>query len=105
EDVPASPRRGLPLRAALAASLLLAVAAGFIAYQWTDKQDTYRTAIGDIKSLRLADGSQVTLNTDSTLHVAITAAERRIELDHGEAFFDVAQDPARPFVVRAGGKR
>ena len=53
----------------------------------------------------LADGSHVTLNTDSRIRVALEAKERRVDLDRGEAFFDVAKDPARPFIVQAGDKR
>jgi transmembrane sensor len=53
----------------------------------------------------MSDGSNVTLNTDSEIRVALTAKERRIDLEHGEAFFDVAHDHTRPFVVHAGDKR
>jgi transmembrane sensor len=53
----------------------------------------------------MPDGSNVTLNTDSVIRVAVSDRERRVQLEQGEAFFDVAKDPARPFVVRAGNKR
>jgi transmembrane sensor len=53
----------------------------------------------------LRDGSNITLNTDSQIRVALTGAERHIELKQGEAFFDVARDPSRPFVVVAGKQR
>jgi len=46
-----------------------------------------------------------TLNTDSAIRVAVTERERQVQLDHGEAFFEVAKDPKRPFVVSAGKKR
>jgi transmembrane sensor len=45
------------------------------------------------------------LNTASTVRVDLTPAERRIDLERGEAFFVVAKDPNRPFVVEAGSKR
>ena len=45
------------------------------------------------------DGSTLTLNTGSTVSVRITGSERRVRLTRGEAFFDVAHDPAKPFVV------
>jgi len=73
----------------------------FIAYD----PNAYQSAIGDTKTVRLTDGSTITLNTNSAIHVALTAAERRIELDRGEAFFDVAKDPRRSFIVSTGGKR
>jgi transmembrane sensor len=92
-------------RRALAAALVLGVGAAsawyFIAYD----PDSYRSAIGDTKVVSLADGSTVTLNTDSAIHVVLTAAARRIDLDRGEAFFEVAKDPRRPFIVSAAGKR
>jgi transmembrane sensor len=67
--------------------------------------ETYATAIGGLASVPLADGSQVTLNTDSRIRIALTDTERLVELGHGEAFFEVSKDAARPFVVRVGNKR
>lgn len=67
--------------------------------------DTYRTEIGATKTVHLRDGSAVTLNTNSRIHVALSADERRVKLERGEAFFEVAKDPLRPFVVEAGDQR
>jgi transmembrane sensor len=53
----------------------------------------------------VADGSHVTLNTNSAIRVALSNTERHVQLDQGEAYFEVARDPARPFVVSAGNKR
>jgi transmembrane sensor len=53
----------------------------------------------------MADGSKVTLNTDSQIRISLTDTERRVELGHGEAYFEVSKDPNRPFIVRAGSKR
>ncbi len=61
-----------------------------------------KTGIGEIRSLRLADGSDVTVNTDSVLQSVISAGQRRVRLARGEAFFKVAHDSGRPFVVGAG---
>jgi transmembrane sensor len=58
--------------------------------------------IGEIRTVALSDGSRVTLDTNSVLAVTYTAGERRLTLEHGRARFDVAHDPARPFVVTAG---
>ena len=55
-----------------------------------------------ILEVTLADGSQVTLNTGTQLRVSITEHERRAELASGEAYFEIAKDPSRPFVVKAG---
>jgi transmembrane sensor len=45
------------------------------------------------------------LNTATEVHVALSGTEREIELSRGEAFFEVAKDSKRPFVVNAGKKR
>src|SRR6185437_10320636 len=65
----------------------------------------YTTPIGGMENIHLMDGSQITLNTNTCIHVLLTGKERRVHLDHGEAFFEVAHDTARPFVVYAGDKR
>jgi len=57
------------------------------------------TGLGEQHSEVLPDHSVVELNTQSEIRVGFTAAERRVELVRGEAFFDVAKDPARPFIV------
>ena len=59
------------------------------------------TAVGEQREERLADGSRVHLNTDSLITVQFGAGERRVRLLRGEAAFDVAHDPQRPFSVYA----
>lgn len=91
---------------AIAATLVLAVAASaFIFRDTLLGADTYRTKIGGLEAVPLADGSRVTLNTDSIVRVALNDSERRIDLQKGEAFFEVAKDPNRPFVVSVGNQR
>lgn len=51
---------------------------------------------------QLPDGSVVELKRGAEIAVSFDAGERRILLRQGEALFEVARDPARPFVVRAG---
>ncbi|PVM92765.1 FecR family protein [Caulobacter endophyticus] len=79
-----------------------AVVSGAVLVLRPGVSDTYSTRVGEISSLRLDDGSQVRLNTDSTLRVRFTNGQRRVELLRGEAYFEVAHDTARPFVVAAG---
>ncbi|CAI3810477.1 Protein FecR [Pseudomonas sp. MM221] len=62
----------------------------------------YATATGESRSIQLDDGSQLQLNTDTAVQVQLAQGERRVRLLRGEAWFDVARDPARPFVVKAG---
>lgn len=103
---PLVPNAGvLPKYRALAASLLLAATLGTAWYLSSGNADAYRTTIGSTDTIPLKDGSQVTLNSDSRIRVALNETERRIELDQGEAFFVVAKDSTRPFTVVAGEKR
>ena len=62
---------------------------------------SYRTAVGEVDTLKLADGSTVVLGPSSllALGVAFGTGERETTLE-GEAYFDVVHDDARPFVVR-----
>jgi transmembrane sensor len=61
------------------------------------------TEVGDSRQLKLPDGSLVRLNTNSLLVMEFTAAERRVRLERGEAFFEVAKNPDRPFIVEVAG--
>ena len=63
----------------------------------------YSTEVGGRREILLADGSLLCLNTDTETHVALTATQRSVHLEHGEAYVIVAKDPERPFVVTAGG--
>lgn len=60
------------------------------------------TARGEIRRLPLADGSVATIDTSSSLRVAMADDARRIALQEGQAWFQVAKDRKRPFVVDAG---
>lgn len=88
----------------IAASFLLAAAFGLAWSVWP-AGPAYRTPVGGLAVVPMADGSTITLNTDSRIRVAMSGQERRVELERGEAFFDVAKDPGRPFVVDAGDQR
>ena len=89
---------------AVAASVVLVMTL-FIFKDFSLRGQRYSTPIGGMSSLPLADGSKITLNTESRVRVDLTATERRAELEWGEAFFDIARDSSRPFVVMAGQKR
>jgi transmembrane sensor len=84
--------------AAVAASAVGAIGLGLMT-----RATTYDTRIGETRVVTLEDGSIVTLNTASRIRVAFTDARRTITLEEGEALFDVAKNPARPFFVEAGG--
>ena len=63
------------------------------------------TQVGQRASARFADGTMVTLNTDTVINVPRWEEERIVELVRGEAHFAVATDPQRPFSVIVAGKR
>lgn len=65
----------------------------------------YRTAVGEVSHVTLADGSTLSLNTDSELSVEFTAQQRLVYLSRGEVFFAVAKDHQRPFVIDTGERR
>ena len=93
------PRRAWhhPALWAIAASMLLMLGV----YQPSLRcwQADYCTAIGESRTVSLADGSEITLNSDTALNVAYRDDVRQIELTHGEAYFSVQRNPAQPFVV------
>ena len=91
---------------AVAASLLVvaALALGWHRYGAVE-QASYQTAVGELREVPLADGSTATLSSDSRLRVTWSRRERHVDLEQGEAFFSVAKDRARPFVVSADARR
>jgi transmembrane sensor len=98
-------------RYAFAAAAVLIVAVAGLALASPDFSERvtrpgateFASQVGEIRELTLADGSSVTLDTDSALRMAFTPDERRLILSRGRAPFEVAHDAARPFVVVAGG--
>lgn len=65
---------------------------------------TYSTPIGGRLTLALKDGSQIELNTNTTLHIPAGDA-RHVILEKGEAYFQIRHDAAHPFEVAVGGNR
>ena len=101
-------RRRWPVFAGIAASLLVAaaIAGGFVWRDYTRvDRAAWETAMGARKVVHLPDHSTATLGSGTDLHMTFSQGERDLELTRGEAFFDVAHDTARPFVVRANGYR
>ncbi len=64
-----------------------------------------RTRIGEMRRVPLADGSMAVVNSGSELSVSFTRRRRDVELAQGEAWFQVAKAPDRPFTVTAGRVR
>lgn len=63
------------------------------------------TERGEIRLAPLKDGSTVLLNTQTRIRVRYSRGERRVTLLRGEAYFSVARDERRPFVVEVDGRR
>ncbi|ESQ76971.1 FecR family protein [Asticcacaulis sp. YBE204] len=72
---------------------------GLAAALWMSQPQVYETRRGEIRTETLADGSVVKLNTDSKIEVQLGWKTRELKLVSGEARFDVAHDPRKPFIV------
>lgn len=98
------PRRRIAL--AVAASLAGCALVGLGALVLRPSTDqVISTALGERRSVQLADGSRLVLNTDTLVSVSFDAAKRSVTLRRGQARFYVARDSQRPFIVRAGMKQ
>ena len=94
---------GRPGFSALAAIALVGL---LIIFPLTDNitnNGLYAAAVGEQRQLELPDGSVIYLNTNSQVQIDYTDTTRNIVLLQGEAHFDVAKNPQRPFNVYAGG--
>jgi len=85
---------------ALAAGLVLAASLG-LGVWLSARPQAYETAMGERRTVTLADGSHVALDANTLVTAQIGRHGRRLELVRGQARFDVAHDIARPFTVRA----
>jgi transmembrane sensor len=61
----------------------------------------YLTAAGEMRRVRLPDGSDMTLNTASAVALDFSEGRRKVTLLAGEAFFDVRHLGGQPFIVSA----
>jgi len=68
------------------------------------EEQVLRTGVGQTTTAVLRDGSTVILDSDTLLLTSETKSRRSIHLERGGAYFQVAKDPSRPFVVEAAGK-
>lgn len=113
-------KRAPRMQWALAAAVVMMLTAGVVAYVVIERPapasgnsvaavangeyKTVATARGGRRKVLLADGSRIVLNTLSRVKVDYRGTSRRIELLEGEALFEVAKDPHRPFVVVAADR-
>jgi transmembrane sensor len=101
---PARARAGvISRRFFLAASVIVVLSVAALLAHWeTQRSPDYATDVGEQRSIALADGSTIELNSRSRLEIRYSDRERAVELIEGQALFQVAKDPKRPFVVRSG---
>jgi transmembrane sensor len=96
----ASSRRRHLVLGGLAASL--AAIAGKIGYSAMHAETVLTTAKGEFRKVPLQDKSIANINSGSQIEVAFTQQQRKINLRQGEAWFEVAKDKSKPFIVEAG---
>lgn len=98
---PRSPARRNAI--ASAAVLLFAGGAAWFAHEetgWAEWVADLRTSQGERRTVALADGTRLTLNTSSAVNVSFSASERRVRLIAGELFISTAHDEMkRPFLI------
>jgi transmembrane sensor len=107
-----NPDRAVPpqqaLRRGLAVGVLMACSALAI-WAWTLRESVERISYAaqafSMREVQLADTSRATLSSGGRIAVEMSRAERRIDLERGEAFFSAASQPQRPFIVTAGNRR
>jgi transmembrane sensor len=95
-------------RHGVAAALVFAVVGSMAWGGWQlsgRQQASYASNVGELRTVALPDGSTATLSSDSRLDMRMSRGERHVTLAKGEAFFDVARDARRRFVVEAQGRR
>ncbi|SFG35914.1 FecR family protein [Novosphingobium sp. CF614] len=95
------------LRPLALTGLVVVLAAGAMAMLTfgakTSAPQVFATAHGETRTIRLADGSQVTLGAESAVTVAMEGSSRSVTLNRGEALFDVVHDESKPFEVHVAG--
>lgn len=95
-------RFGLRVAAACAVPLVAGLVAAPFVFDGNDTLVNYATRKNERREVTLPDGSVLSLNGDTRVAARFGAGERRVELEQGEAFFDVRHDTSRPFVVVGG---
>ncbi|SFK01089.1 FecR domain-containing protein [Caulobacter sp. UNC279MFTsu5.1] len=89
---------GAAIAAAFVAGAVLLPASGLLGAHET----TYVTGVGERRTVALEDGSRIEMNAASRMTVRFERHARRVHMGDAQAFFDVAKDSSRPFLVSAG---
>ena len=95
------PTRRFPLALACAAAVTLVAILSTLLF----RSNRVVTSVGEQRMLTLSDGTRVYLNTATRVVVRYDSSTRRVELEAGEALFDVARATDRPFIVTSGDEQ
>lgn len=90
---------------AIGASSIAVALALVVWYQSATRWQSYGTSLGTIAPVALADGSRITLDSNTKIQVALQTNQRLVRLEQGEALFEVAKDSSRPLIVEIANKR
>ncbi|TLM79154.1 FecR family protein [Microbulbifer harenosus] len=89
---------------AFACTLMLAVGVVYLApWQGEPAAQAYTSELAQVRTITLDDGSRITLGGDTAIESDFSNERRGVKLLRGQAFFDIAKDPSRPFFVSARG--
>ena len=100
-DRSSASRRGLLIGGGLAAgAAVFGGAAVVLRSSGTNPGQAYRTAVGEVRAVALADSSQLWLDTRTEVTVRMTRTSRLVTLAAGRVFVEAAHDPERPFLVQ-----
>jgi len=109
DDIAARPARGWgglrwspAAMGGVAAAAMVAVLAPFAVGLISTPAVAYATELGQRRTIQLADGSRVDLNSASSISVKMGRGRREVVMNDAEAAFDVAHDPAHPFIIHVG---
>jgi transmembrane sensor len=91
---------------AVAALTVIGVIGAIFLWQPAEPQGReFATSVGGHETIRMADGTLIELNTDTTAHVLDRGDLRKVTLNKGEAYFQVVHNKAKPFVVVVGNRK
>jgi len=97
----------VPQRAAVAIGIAAIVAVAWLLFSpdtlpFLERPTQVVTQLAEVRDLTLPDGTRIVLGAQSRIDFVVTARTRRATLVSGDAFFAVAHDPSRPFIVSTG---
>jgi transmembrane sensor len=99
-------KRNWPLIGGIVAGFVFFLIVGMAPFVLQQRAwQTYATPLGGHKTVTLADGSRIDINTDTVLRTNFGGGRRVVDVVQGEAYFHVRHDASVPFVVTAAGHR